>query len=358
MRIARGNRIRSTWQSIRLFSMVLAATAALLSLHKNLQYIAAAEPESDPALETQPELPTFTPGTPSPLTPGDVKPSDATLKWTSTGVGTLEDTYDIRITQTPEVDEETGELLTPTAVADDLTAAQFDATTFGEGMYYWQVRSCGVLSCNGWSSAWTLAIDATAPVPTVEVTSSDYSRTVSLAGTAEASSRVDVTVGESTCTTTADNVGNWSCLFDEEFDYGEYTLSAVATDKVGNVSAATNLEFAVKELFVAPLITTEELPATLDIVPADETPENNVFKQPVTSVIDVVNTGSTEETEQIATGPAVLSTDGGIVQSSESGWQVLGLPWFIWLGSVAGITGGWWMFGAPVPRRLGTLLSL
>jgi hypothetical protein len=99
------------------------------------------------------------------------------------------------------------------------------------------------------------------------------------------------------------------------------------------------------------------LPPVLNIVPVDETPENKVFQQPETAAIDVVNT-SADKTDSHAALVKPLSTDGGIVQSSENGWQVFGLPWFMWVGSAAGIAGACWVFGVPFPRRLTSILSL
>lgn len=363
VRITRGNHLRTAVQSLRLFTMVLAAAAATLSLHKTLTPTAAAEADIDPVMEEQTELEplTFTAGTPASTTPSDVKPTDAILKWTATGTGTQEDTYDVRLAASNEVDIDTGELTTPVHSENGLTVPQYDATALAlaEGAYYWQVRSCGLITCNDWSPVWSLIVDGTAPAePTAAVTSDAYDQTVILAGSAEAGSTVHVTVGDLNCTTMTLEDGTWNCQFSDEFEFGDYAALIKTTDKAGNESTVLMLEFAVKELFVAPQITAEELPIALEIVPVDETPENKVFKQPVTSVIDVVNTGNTDELNQPKATVAPLSTDGGIVQSSENGWQVLGLPWFIWLGSMAGITGGWWAFGAPVPRRLGSLLSL
>jgi hypothetical protein len=106
----------------------------------------------------------------------------------------------------------------------------------------------------------------------------------------------------------------------------------------------------------------EALPPVLDTVPVDETPENKTVQQPTTAVIDTVNIAANTtpvEADDVA-APVVkpLSTEGGIVQSSENGWQIFGLPWFLWAGSAAGITGAVWAFGVPIPRRLTSILSL
>jgi hypothetical protein len=360
VRITRGNHLKTAWQSVRLLCMVLAALAATVSLHKALSQTAAAEPVTEPGIEesTEAEPLSFNPGAPSSTTPSDLTPTNTILTWTATGSGTQQDTYDVR-TAPSDVMNESGELMdTNVTTWDGLTEPRLDVTTSPEGPLFWQVRSCGMLTgCSDWTDPWRLMIDGTAPAsPTASVTSNEFSRTVIIAGESEPASRVVVTVGELSCVGVSDGQGNWSCEFADEMAYGDYTANVSASDLAGNISAETTLDFSVNELFVAPQITPEELPAVLEIVPVDESPQNNVFKQPVTSVIDVMNAGQAES-ETTDVGTAVLSAHDGIIESTESGWHVLGLPWFVWLGSAASMTAGWWAFGAPVPRRLGSLLS-
>jgi len=351
--------------------MILVTAAASLWLHKALVPTAAAESEQKPAEEQVPavELPPaptlLQTGEPQSTTPLETKPINTIFTWTPTGVGDVQDIYGIRVATDPTTDTVTGELTTGLASkADNLTTASFDAHDLPEGNYYWQVRSCSAaapLVCHDWSAVWQLRVDATLPVePTAEFTSAPYSQTVSFAGIAEALSTVTVAVGDKLCQATALEDGTWQCTFEGDFDYGDYTANITSTDKAGNESPVVILDFSVKELFVAPVITQQELPPVLDIVPVDETPENKVEQKPVVAVIDVVNMGIETE-EAIATPTAVikpLSTEGGIVQSSENGWQILGLPWFLWAGSAAGLAGASWAFGAPIPRRLSSILSL
>lgn len=351
--------------------MILVAAAASLWLHKALVPTAAAEPgqqpaeEQAPAVEQPPAPILLQTGEPQSTTPLETKPINTIFTWTPTGVGDIQDVYSIRVATDPTTDAVTGELKTGLAsTADNLTTASFDAHDLPEGAYYWQVRSCSAaapLVCHDWSAVWSLRVDATAPAePTAEFTSAPYSQTVSFAGTAEAMSTVTVVVGDKQCQTTVLEDGTWQCTFEGDFEYGDYTASIKSADKAGNESSVLALDFSVKELFVAPVITQQELPPVLDIVPVDETPENKVEQKPAVAVIDVVNIGA-ETKEAVATPTTAikpLSTEGGIVQSSENGWQILGLPWFLWAGSAAGLAGASWAFGVPVPRRLSSILSL
>lgn len=380
MRIARGNHRNRALHNVRIFVMVLATATASLFLHKSLTHGAAAEPEQKPVdgKIAAPERPqttattttTLQTGKPQSTTPTDVKSSAAMLTWTPTGAQDVQDTYNVRIATDATPDPLTGQLSTDVVKTSDvpLTSATFDATDLPEGTYYWQVESCAAaapLLCNGWSDVWTLHVDNTPPAdPTAEYTSERYSQTVSFAGAAEALATVAVNANDKSCTATAAADGTWSCTFPDEFAYGDYTATVTATDKAGNQSTAVPIDFSVKELFVAPVISVEALPPVLDVVPVDPTPENQTVQPPQIAKIDTVHMAPITTT---AIMPAVddapvtvkpLSTDGGIIQSSENGWQIFGLPWFLWIGGGAGIAGAMWAFGVPIPRRLTTLLSL
>lgn len=363
---------------MRLFIMVAATAAATLFLHKSLTHSAAAESDQKPVdgqqtTTVQPQDPAApTPlqtGKPNSTTATDVKSVNAFLTWTPTGVNEVQDVYNVRVATDPTVDLATGQLTTGIVKSSEapLTTAQFDVTDLPEGTYYWQVESCSAaapLICNGWSDVWALKVDNTAPVdPTIEYTGKPYSQTVSFAGTAEAAASVTISAGadDKTCVTTAAADGSWSCTFTDEFAYGDYTANVTAADKAGNQSAVIPLDFSVKELFVAPVIAMEALPPVLDIVPVDTTPENKTIEQPQIAKIDAVNMSpdTTPPVPPATDAPTIkpLSTDGGVIQSSENGWQIFGLPWFIWLGSGAGIASAMWAFGVPLPRRLTSFLS-
>ncbi len=305
-----------------------------------------------------PEQLQLSPGTPASTTPTDLKPQGAKLTWTATGNGQTQDTYDVRVTRTSETDGAnnlTGEMV---AHAEALASAEFTVDGLPEGPYFWQVRSCAIeQACNAWSAVYPLTLDGTAPwAPIAAVTSGQYDQTVVITGTAEAFSTISVTAENHACTTQAGSDGVWTCSFEDEFDYGVYVAAVVSSDKAGN-QATMQFEFKVKELFVAPPIATEELPPVLEIAPAGTTPENKVYQQPI-SIIDSVNSGEVLVDDEQTAPEALLTTDGGIVQSSENGWQVFGMPWFVWLGSLGSMFAGWWAMGWPMPRRLGSVLSL
>jgi hypothetical protein len=368
VRIVRGNHLRTVWHHVRLFVMIALTAAVSLSLHKTVVHTAAAEPEQKPVTEEQvtptvqlqPAL--LQADTPQSTTPIDTKPADTILRWTPTGTGDVQDAYNVRVAMDSTIDPLSHELTTNVQKnPNGLTAAELDATDLPEGTYFWQVQSCSTTvpaTCNAWSEVWTLQVDATPPLePTARFTSEMYSQTVSFAGTAEAATAVSVIVGDKTCTTTALEDGTWSCTFAGTFDYGDYTASIKAADKAGNESPSVMQDFSVKELFVAPVIAPEELPPVLNIVPVDETPKNTVLQQKDAATIDVVNP-TNDKTILVEAPVKPLSTDGGIVQSSKNGWQVFGLPWFMWAGGGAGLAGAWWAFGVPLPRRLTSIVSL
>lgn len=328
----------------------------LLSLEEN-------EDVSDDTSSTEPPLELqLSSGVPQSTTPTTLKQQGAKLTWTPTGTAGIQDTYEVIVTD--DLAEDSEQAPEQRLSGTDLTVAEFDVSSLAEGAYRWQVRSCTADSvCSGWSQPATFTLDGTAPgKPIAGVTSGQYDMVVRFTGSTEASSKVVVTVNDRTCVASADTIGVWTCEFDTSFAYGDYEASIVASDKVGNTSEASLVLFAVKELFVAQPITVKELPETLEIVPVDTKAENEVFKQPV-AVVDIVNKGIAEASQKADT-PGVtavipaITTDGGIVKASESGWQLIGLPWFVWLAGIGSVLAGWRAIGGPMPRQLESLLSL
>lgn len=295
-----------------------------------------------------------------PTSPEAMKATGAMLTWTPTGSGETQDTYSIRVAESSETDEKTHELKASVMQADDLAAAQYDVSTLEDGVYYWQVRSCGLPGvCKDWTLVWTVTIDSVAPgIPSGKVTSGAYDKTVVFAGEAEPGTRVSITVGDASCTTMASLDGDWECQFVSEFEYGNYQAEVASADRADNVSEILTVEFSVSELFVAPQITTTELPQALEVVPI--TPPVAITK-PNDLPIPVATESTTIAIDRPATMSKTtepLSTDGGVVQSSESGWKIFGLPWFIWLVGAVGLAVAWSMLGLPRPKRLAaTLLS-
>lgn len=325
----------------------------------------ASDENAETPLETDAETPDLVhepiqlmPGTPTSTTPSVLKQAGAKLTWNPTGMNETQDSYDVKVAAL--ADE--GEPSDPEVLLEGraLGAPEFDVSSLADGAYQWAVRSCGTAPvCNPWSDFTQVTIDGIAPgKPIAEVTSAQYDRAVTLTGSSDARAKIVVRVDDRTCTAVADDNGIWSCQFDKSFGYGVYTASVIASDEVGNSSEPLQLDFAVKELFVAERITVKELPEVLEIAPITQTPENTVSKQPL-AVVDIVNKQieAAEDAKETAVVPAI-TTDGGIVHSSNTGWQVVGLPWFVWLGGLGSVFAGWRAFGSPVPRGLGSVFSL
>ncbi|MES2876398.1 MAG: Ig-like domain-containing protein [Patescibacteria group bacterium] len=309
------------------------------------------EPTSDQSELTTPEL---TQGPPRSTTAVHLNSAGAKLAWTPTGVGEVQDTYEVTLTNINEVDDR-GKLTSEALVsATALAPPEYSIEGMADGTYYWQVRSCtNAAPCGDWSEVWRLAVDSVAPgVPIAAVTSGQHDRTVTMTGAAESGLKVVAIVDESVCETSAAADGMWSCTFASEFGYGTYQASVTVHDEAGNASGEALVPFKVKELFVAPLITKEELPPVLQVAVVDETLENKVFKQPISvadsatpEVLSAVNEGSATFTP--------LSTEGGLVHSSDSGWQLLGMPWFLWAGLGGLVSAGWLASSGRLTRSLG-----
>lgn len=316
-------------------------------------YAESPEPSSEPGDDSDQQELKLTDGAPTSTSPADIRLEDGKITWTPTGVAGLEDTYEVMVARknlaegSDRLSEEI--VMSPTG----LTKAELDLAPLGEGTYYWQVRSCtGGSACKDWSAVYTVNVDGTAPgAPTAEVVSGQYDQTVILRGSAEADGRVTIRIGEHACEATVAHDSAWTCTFAEGVEFGDYEAQVVAFDKAGNPSLPFLMELSVKELFVAPPITAEELPAVLEIVPVSAAVENKVFKQPI-SAIDSVNLGNdtTEPIESVLGVAHPLSTEGGIVQSSENGWQLLGVPWFLWAGIGGMLSAGWFMYAGRPSR--------
>lgn len=330
----------------------------LLGLTDDEATPAANDPSAE-LVEPEEEKLQLATGTPQPTSSSILKQGEARLTWTPTGLNDIQDTYDVAVTTIPE--EETAEPPLQVSEAEGLTSAEFDVSSLAEGAYQWQVRSCGGTGvCSTWSQYTRFTLDGTPPAqPAAAVTSGQYDMVVRLQGTAEPQSNVTVTVSERSCSTKVDETGLWSCEFQKSFVYGQYTANVTATDIAGNKSQARKVAFAVKELFVSEPITAQELPETIEIVPVTTKPENQVLRQPVAAV-DIVEREIAETKEAQDTTPVVaaITTDGGIVKASESGWQFMGLPWFLWLAGAGSAFAGWRVFGSPLPRGIGSIFSL
>lgn len=350
----RGNRRQIVPMYRWLFVGMLGLALSIASFQLVFVSTAAAEQQGNLSEVPKPVLKT---GSPESTSPSVMMPASAVLKWTPTGSNDTEDSYDIRVAQVSNMDAATGMLTTPVMQQDGLTSAEYSISSLTDGIYYWQVRSCNVLICGEWSAVWIVTIDGIAPVaPDATLTSGLYDKYVAFAGQAEPGTRVTAAVNDSSCSVVADQDGSWNCQLTTEFEYGNYTANVVSKDTAGNTSQVTTIEFSVNELFVAPQITTEELPQVIEIVPVS--PAYQVaasLATPVPIAAENVNIAIDNATAT-QTAPKPLSTDGGIVQSSENGWQIFGLPWFVWLVATAGIVSIWFTLGLPTPKQLSNRL--
>jgi len=149
----------------------------------------------------------------------------------------------------------------------------------------------------------TFTVDATAP-EAPEITSPGDgdvlpTATPQIAGTAEPNALVTVIIdGEIAGTTTASPTGNWTFIPGEPLDDGEHTVTATATDAVGNVSPeADEVTFTVDTAApAAPVITSPAAGSTTN----DDTPAITGTAEPnstVTVIIDGTPVGTTTADE-------------------------------------------------------------
>lgn len=332
----------------------------VLETSKQVLNLPSNQPADTPTDDSAPAATEFTPGTPVPTSAPEMKQAGAKLTWSATGTAAIQDTYDVVVTKTSDIDPASGRLsgepALPIEQTSHLSMAELDVSSLPDGMYYWQVSSCvNGTPCTAWSEPVTVIIDALPPAtPIAAVTSGKYDQNVAVTGTTDAATSVNVAIGGATCKTTSDTDGAWTCAFETPFEYGTYDASITATDKVGNESPVLEFTFSVQELFVAPQITIAELPGVLEIVPVNDNPENNVFQQPL-SVGDTDSTNTIQAGESILSSDVkALSTEGGVIQSSEDGWRVLGMPWYLWAGLGSVLSAGWVVSSGRL-MRLGSL---
>ena len=339
--------------SLRRYKRLILIIVSVLGLIAPSSFSAALEPDTQPSQlpDSSQEAPTVQLIDSSPqATSSEHLRADSRLAWTPTGTGEIQDRYSIVVARSAQVDG-TGRLTDEVIITEsNIESAYRDVTPLAEGQYYWQVQACPVQGdCRAWPQPWRVSIDLTVPVaPIAAVTSGLYDKTVEVSGSAEPGSTVQVSANGKECVTTVTENGTWECTFAEPFEYGEYDGQVTSSDAAGNASTLA-LPFSVKELFVATQITQEELPAVLEVVPIDETFENQVLKQPI-SVADVTDTDVRNDETNVVAEVRPLSVDGGLVQSSDTGWQVLGVPWFLWAGIGGVVSAGWFMSSGRLSR--------
>ena len=334
--------------------------SSALSLSTPNSSTAEQDNPSDEVDKQNPDELQLSSGIPMSTTPSYLKPENAKLTWTPTGSDGIQDAYDISVSTSAEIQPSgafSGEVIRSGMFEQ---SAEFPISGLIDATYYWQVRSCSVVAgCSDWSHSYPITIDSMAPgAPSANIISGQYEKVAIFTGTADVGSKVIANIGKNVCQSNVIEDGSWKCEFSNSITYGPHTATVVSSDEAGNISQPVNVEFTVKELFVSSKIAEAELPQVLNIVPINDTPENAVFKQPIT-VVDTVNDGIVTQEEALnESSVPVMSTDGGIVRATENGWQVVGLPWFVWLGGISGALAGWRALGSPIPRGLGAVFSL
>jgi MYXO-CTERM domain-containing protein len=145
----------------------------------------------------------------------------------------------------------------------------------------------------------TFTVDTTAPLAPVVLTPANGSTTSdttpAYSGTAEPNSTVNVIVdGVSVGTTTADGAGNWTLTPAAPLTDGVHTVSATATDAVGNTSPVSNTNTFIVDTTApaAPVVVTPANGSTTN----DTTPAYSGTAEPnstVTVIVDGVPVGTT-----------------------------------------------------------------
>ena len=147
-----------------------------------------------------------------------------------------------------------GTFSTPTYTSPPLSMPMLNTDVEPEGLFYWHVKAVdGANNSSGWSQAWTLTVDNTAPIVCVDSKSTN-DRTPSLSGTVDDPS-ADIFVGINGSSYQAVNNGtSWSLDYPVDLGDGIYNVEVSATDLAGN----TGKDATTNELYIdgtAPNIT-------------------------------------------------------------------------------------------------------
>lgn len=147
-----------------------------------------------------------------------------------------------------------GTFSTPTYTSPPLSMPMLNTDVEPEGLFYWHVKAVdGANNSSGWSQAWTLTVDNTAPIVSVDSKSTN-DRTPSLSGTVDDPS-ADIFVGINGSSYQAVNNGtSWSLDYPVDLGDGIYNVEVSATDLAGN----TGKDATTNELYIdgtAPNIT-------------------------------------------------------------------------------------------------------
>ncbi|WP_316015727.1 beta strand repeat-containing protein [Roseobacter sp. HKCCA0434] len=175
---------------------------------------------------------------------GDFETNDGSLTFSGTGVAGNSASLVIDGTDfyfTPDYSVY-GYYGSTTVTAEGTWSITVDITDFAEGTYEAQVRTADVAGNSVLSDAVTIRVDLTAPnAPSLVLDGppDPTDATPTVRGVAEPGAEVEVFDGVTSLgTATADAAGAWSLTLGSLAD-GSYSLTVVATDAAGNLSAAS-----------------------------------------------------------------------------------------------------------------------
>ena len=249
-----------------------------------------------------------------------------------------------------------GSFASPVYQSGALTTNQIPTANTPAGVYFWHVRAVDAAgNSTSWTDAWSITVDNTAPVVTVNtfsqnanviqpnVTATDDSTPLTYAWTTTVADN-DVTVSDAAIAEPTFTVHN----------DGTYSFDLTVTDAAGNSTVKT-FAFTYTTPVVTPTVTPE---TTTPVTPVATTPPftnvttNNGTTGTTTPVTDngqgvlgdSTTTPSSTPTDDSGT-PAVLGT------STDKGSTPWSLAWYWWILIIAGLAAILWAIIAAIHRR-------
>ena len=151
-----------------------------------------------------------------------------------------------------------GTFSTPTYTSPPLSMPMLNTDGEPEGVFYWHVKAVdGANNSSGWSQAWTITVDNTAPVVSVNSLATN-DRTPTITGNIDdPNADIFVTINGSTFQA-VNNGTTWSLDYPIVQNDGTYDVFVSATDLAGNIGN----DITTNELYIdgtAPTITVESI---------------------------------------------------------------------------------------------------
>lgn len=144
-----------------------------------------------------------------------------------------------------------GSFVAPAYTSGALSASEIPTPGTPEGTYYWHVKAVDSAgNQSAWSAPWTIVVDNTAPVVTLDAIPDSDDTTPTLTGTVDDPAAV-ITVsinGGAAQSVTNNGDGTWTYTVDPALTTGDYTVEVAATDSAGNgTTPAPTDDFTVTE---------------------------------------------------------------------------------------------------------------